>query len=78
MSEIKYGSMKSKDLTNITVECFKRRLDKWLSGIPDESPTPEYPHSHQNMCTFINITQSPGLRIEKGTGASGSPVRLCR
>ncbi|MPC53028.1 hypothetical protein E2C01_046912 [Portunus trituberculatus] len=64
------------NLTNITVECFKRRLDKWLSGIPDEPPTPEYPHFHYRI--LITITQSLGLRTEEGTGASRSPLQLCR
>ena len=39
------------NLTNITVECFRGRLDKWLS---DEPPTPGYPNPHHNTLTTPN------------------------
>ena len=60
-----------RDLTDITPEDFKRRLDKWLTEVPDVPPTPGYPSSHHNSLPEA----IRGIRAED-TGASGGPPQL--
>ncbi|KAK4325507.1 hypothetical protein Pmani_003957 [Petrolisthes manimaculis] len=56
-----------RDLTGVSPETFKRKLDQWLQKLPDCPPTPGYPNSNQN--TLPQITREAG-GLEY-TGASG-------
>ncbi|KAK4325515.1 hypothetical protein Pmani_003965 [Petrolisthes manimaculis] len=56
-----------RDLTGVSPETFKRKLDQWLQKLPDCPPTPGYPNSNQN--TLPQITREGG-GLEY-TGASG-------
>ncbi|KAK4325495.1 hypothetical protein Pmani_003945 [Petrolisthes manimaculis] len=56
-----------RDLTGVSPETFKRKLDQWLQKLTDCPPTPGYPNSNQN--TLPQITREAG-GLEY-TGASG-------
>ncbi|XP_076061646.1 uncharacterized protein LOC143037393 [Oratosquilla oratoria] len=46
------------DQKDTSPECFKRKLDKWLDGLPDHPPIPGYPYSHHN--TLPEAVQNQG------------------
>ena len=62
-----------RDHTGTSLESFKRTLDKWLSRIPDEPPTPGYSNFHHN--TLPEITRRTGAA---DPGTSGGPPQLCQ
>ena len=61
-----------RDLTGITTEAFKRRLDKFLENIPDEPPVPHGPTSRGAASNSI-IDQLQYVRFGQRCGSDGPP-----
>lgn len=57
-----------RELTGVSPDTFKHHLDKWLSTVPDEPPTPGYPSTGSNSLADIRSTRDPEL-----PGYSGGP-----
>ena len=65
-----------RNLSNISIDSFKRRLDRWLGGLPDHPPIPGYPSSYHN--TLPEVCQlRKGVEKERLPGTSGGPPQLC-
>ncbi|XP_076044735.1 uncharacterized protein LOC143027344 [Oratosquilla oratoria] len=61
-----------RDLKGVSTEAFKRRLDKFLTSLPDEPPIPHGPTSRGAASNSI-IDQLQYLKCEQRCGSGGSP-----
>ncbi|KAK3878015.1 hypothetical protein Pcinc_017313 [Petrolisthes cinctipes] len=56
-----------RNLTGITPDSFKNKLDKWLATVPDQPPTPGYTSTNSLQSVVHN------MRREELPGTSGRP-----